>query len=126
MTMYPTSYLEHHADVFAANLLHKHGLTLDQYLASPQRYEFLLQAEFPLLPAQTRVRVCLIREEILREPVEEISRTLDGLPFKSTQRKQRHQKPRRSMAISRLVAKVLNAVATFSGDRAMPKTIKNA
>ncbi|WP_036203984.1 hypothetical protein [Marinobacter sp. MCTG268] len=126
MTMHPTSYLEHHAEVFAANLLHKHGLTLDQYLASPQRYEFLLQAEFPLLPAQTQVRARLIHEEILREPVEEIAKTLDGLPFKSAQPHQRHQKPRRSMAINRLAARALNAVARFSGDRATRKTIRHA
>lgn len=53
MKMYSVAYLEHHADVFAAHLLHKHGLTLDQYLANPEIYARLLHADFPLLPAQT-------------------------------------------------------------------------
>jgi len=80
MPLYQTAYLEHHADVFAANLLHKHGLTLDQYLANPSRYSDLLNAPFPLLPAQTKVRVRRIREEILQEQAEEIVEQLDGLP----------------------------------------------
>ena len=42
--MHPTAYLEHHADVYAAHLMHKHGVTLDQYLADPARYEHLLGA----------------------------------------------------------------------------------
>ena len=64
MTMYPTAYLEYHADVFAAHRLHKQGLTLDQYLADPSRYQDLLTRPFPLLPAQTRVRTRLMAEEI--------------------------------------------------------------
>lgn len=78
--MYSTAYVEYHADQFVAALLHKHGLTLDQYLANPARYQFLLTADFPLLPAQTKVRVRLIREEILQEQAEEIAKELDGMP----------------------------------------------
>ena len=78
--MYPTAYLEHHADVYAAHLMHKHGITLDQYLADPARYEHLLSAPFPLLEDQTRVRVKLIRQEILQEQADEIAQQLDGLP----------------------------------------------
>lgn len=78
--MYPTAYLEHHADVYAAHLVHKHGVALDQYLADPGRYEHLLSAPFPLTPAQTKVRVRLIREEVLQEQAEEIAQQLDGLP----------------------------------------------
>ncbi len=80
MKMHSVAYLEHHADVFAANLLHKHGITLDQYLADPARYQFFLTADFPLLPAQTKVRVRLIREEIMQEQAEEIAKELDGMP----------------------------------------------
>lgn len=80
MSMYSTGYLEHHAEVFATNLLHKHGITLDQYLADPARYQNFLSANFPLLPVQTKVRVRLIREEIMQRRVEEIDKELDGLP----------------------------------------------
>lgn len=80
MKMYSVAYLEHHADVFAAHLLHKHGLTLDQYLADPARYAHLLDADYPLLPAQTKVRVRLIRQEILKAQEEELTLQLDGFP----------------------------------------------
>jgi len=60
---YPTAYLERHAADYAAALMHKHNVTLEQYLAEPTRYEHLLTAPFPLLPAQTRVRVSLINDE---------------------------------------------------------------
>ena len=79
---HPTAYLEHYADMSAANMLYKHGVSLDQYLADPARYEHLLGAPFPLMPAQTTVRVRLIREEILQERAEEITRELDDLPRK--------------------------------------------
>ena len=80
MTMYPTAYLEHHADVFAAHMLHKHGLTLTQYLADPDRYQQLLNRPFPLLPAQTRVRTRFIAEEIQQERAQVIEQELDNLP----------------------------------------------
>lgn len=80
MIMHSTAYLEHHADVYAANLMHKHGVTLDQYLLDPARYEHLLSAPFPLLEDQTKVRVRIIRQEILQEQADEIAQQLDGLP----------------------------------------------
>lgn len=64
MSMHPTAYLEHYADQYANNMLHRHGVTLDQYLADPARYEHLLHQPFPLMPEQTRVRVTLMRAEI--------------------------------------------------------------
>lgn len=79
MAMYPTAYLEHYADKYAANMLYKHGLKLDAYLADPGRYEHLLTAPFPLMPAQTKVRVRLIRAEALQEQAEAIAEKLDGL-----------------------------------------------
>jgi len=98
MTMYSVAYLEHHADVFAANLLHKHSVTLDQYLADPERYAHLLDAEYPLLPAQTKVRVRLIREETLQEQAEEITEQLDGMPRNNVrpfQPLRHHRRPKR-------------------------------
>lgn len=103
--MYPTAYLEHHAEVYAVNLVHKHGVTLDQYLADPSRYEHLLGASFPLTPEQTKVRARLIREEVLQEQAEEIAQQLDGLPRNNVRpfeplRHQRHPK-RRGLASCR-------------------------
>lgn len=80
MVMHPTPYLEHYADIYAANMLYKHGVKLDAYLADPARYEHLLGAPFPLTNKQTTVRVRLIREEVLREQAEEIAEQLDDLP----------------------------------------------
>ena len=99
MTMYPTAYLEHYADKYAANMLYKHGLKLDAYLADPARYEHLLSAPYPLTPAQTKVRVRLIREEILHEQAEEVEQQLNGLPRNNFRpfeplRHQRHPKRR--------------------------------
>lgn len=80
MAMYSNAYLEYHADQFWMNAVYKHGITLDQYLADPDRYTHLLTAVFPLLPAQTKVRVRLIREEVMKEEDEKIAQDLDGLP----------------------------------------------
>ncbi|TBW58528.1 hypothetical protein EZI54_03855 [Marinobacter halodurans] len=80
MVMHPTPYLEHYADIYAANMLYKHGVKLDAYLADPARYEHLLGAPFPLTHKQTTVRVRLIREEVLQEQAEEIAQQLDDLP----------------------------------------------
>lgn len=99
MTMHPTAYLEHHADIYSANMLYKHGVSLDQYLADPARYQHLLTAPFPLLPVQTSVRVRLIRDEALQVRAEEITQELDGLPRNNVRpfeplRHQRHPKRR--------------------------------
>lgn len=97
--MHSTAYLEHYADKYASAMLHKHGVSLDQYLADPARYEHLLGAPFPLLPAQTRVRVRLIREDVLQQQAEEIAQALDNLPRIDVRpfeplRHQRHPKRR--------------------------------
>lgn len=99
MAMHGTAYLEYHAERFAENLMHRHGLNLDQYLADPARYEHLLHAPFPLLLAQTRVRVRLIRQEIQHELNLQIERELDGLPRNNVRpfeplRHKRHPKRR--------------------------------
>ncbi len=78
--MHPTAYLEHYADKYSANMLYKHGVKLDAYLADPARYEHLLGAPFPLMPEQTKVRVRLIREDALQQQADEIAQELDGLP----------------------------------------------
>lgn len=80
MTVYPTAYIEHYADIYAANMLYKHGIKLDAYLADPARYEDKLTADFPLLPEQTSVRVRLIRDEALQDRADQIAKELDGLP----------------------------------------------
>lgn len=67
MTVYPTAYLEYHADQFVNARLDLHGLTLTQYLADPERYEHLLTQPFPLLPRQDAMRTRLYRQEIEAE-----------------------------------------------------------
>ena len=76
MRVHPTAYLEHYADLYADNMLHRHGVTLDQYLADPDRYEHLLHQPFPLMPEQTRVRVTLMRAEIQEQTEQELQSSL--------------------------------------------------
>lgn len=52
---YPDEYIEYHADRYVAHRLHAHGVSLDAYLADPDRYEGLALAPLPLLPAQQAV-----------------------------------------------------------------------
>jgi len=86
--MYPTAYLEHHADQYASAMLYKHGITLDQYLADPARYQELITRPFPLLPAQTRARLRIMQDEqraeareLFREEVErQLEKELDDFP----------------------------------------------
>ncbi|MEX2475038.1 hypothetical protein [Marinobacter sp.] len=98
MPMHPTAYLEHYADIYSANMLYKHGVKLDAYLAEPARYEHLLTAPFPLLPVQTSTRVRLIRDEALqlgpRETDEELGAFLENevRPF---ERLRHHRHPKR-------------------------------
>lgn len=94
--MYPTSYLEHFANLYTNHLLSRHGISLDQYLADPARYEPLLYKPFPLLPEQTRVRVRLIREEIQEQTEDELqgSLTLQNEAFVEPMRHHRHPKRR--------------------------------
>lgn len=49
------AYLNHYADRYVAGRLRAHGVSLDQYLADPQRYEALALEPEPLLPAQQAV-----------------------------------------------------------------------
>lgn len=55
MKTYTDEYLEHFANRYVALYLKGHGITLPQYLAAPERYEHLVFAPLPLLPAQHNV-----------------------------------------------------------------------
>ncbi|WKD29569.1 hypothetical protein NDQ72_06395 [Halomonas sp. KG2] len=55
MNTYTDAYLEYYADRYVALYLKGHGITLQQYLAAPDRYEHLAFAPLPLLPAQNNV-----------------------------------------------------------------------
>lgn len=55
MTTYTDAYLEFYANRYVALYLRGHGITLQQYLAAPDRYEHLAFAPLPLLPAQHNV-----------------------------------------------------------------------
>lgn len=52
MTTYTDAYLEHFASRYVALYLKGHGITLQQYLAAPDRYKHLAFAPLPLLPKQ--------------------------------------------------------------------------
>jgi hypothetical protein len=56
MKTYSDEYLEHYADRYVAMHLRGHGITLEQYLAAPARYEHLALEPFPLLPEQRAVQ----------------------------------------------------------------------
>lgn len=52
MQTYTDEYLEHYAARYVAMYLKGHGITLQQYLVAPERYEYLALEPLPLLPAQ--------------------------------------------------------------------------
>lgn len=56
MKMYSDAYLNHYADRYVAMQLKRHGVTLDQYLADPAKYDHLEFEPFPPLPAQLAVQ----------------------------------------------------------------------
>lgn len=55
MTTYTDEYLEHYADRYMALRLRRHGVSLEDYLADPGRYEPLALEPLPLLPKQRMV-----------------------------------------------------------------------
>lgn len=62
MKTYSDEYLEHYADRYVAMHLKGHGVSLEQYLAEPARYEHLTLEPFPLLPEQRAVQARLDAE----------------------------------------------------------------
>lgn len=55
MRTYSDEYLEYFADKYHTLRLDKHGVSLDEYLASPSKYNHLEDICFPLLPEQITV-----------------------------------------------------------------------
>lgn len=53
--MYPDEYLDHHADEFQRKRIFAHGVTLEQYLSDPARYDHLEFEPEPLLQEQVAV-----------------------------------------------------------------------
>ena len=47
--------LEHHAENYLARRIGAHGITFEQYLTDPKRYDTLALQPEPLLPAQQAV-----------------------------------------------------------------------
>lgn len=74
--LYSVNYLERCADQYAAMRLHAHGVTLDQYLADPARYEHLALEPEPLLPQQRAVQARIDAEEAAAR----LENELDSLP----------------------------------------------
>lgn len=56
MKTYSDNYLNHYADRYVAMRLKLHGVSLEQYLDSPKRYEHLEHQPFPPLAAQLAVQ----------------------------------------------------------------------
>ena len=52
---YSDEYLNYYADRYVAGRLHAHGVSLDDYLADPDRYAALAWEPESLLPAQLAV-----------------------------------------------------------------------
>jgi hypothetical protein len=60
MSMYHPNYISHYAERFIRLGLQSHGVTFEQYLAAPARYEIKYEDQFrPLLPAQRAVQARL-------------------------------------------------------------------
>ena len=51
----PDALLDHHADRFIAQRVGAHGVTFEEYLTDPARYDALALEPEPLLPAQRAV-----------------------------------------------------------------------
>lgn len=62
--MYSVPYLEHYADRYVELHLKGHGISLEQYLANPQRYEHLADEPFPLLPEQRQAQARIDAAEV--------------------------------------------------------------
>jgi len=86
--VYDVHYLQHYADRYVSLRLHAHGVTLEQYLANPDRYEHLQHEPEPLMLTQRMVRdrldaldkavaaegqvADLTRREVDRAPIERL------------------------------------------------------
>lgn len=71
----PDALLDHHADRFIAQRVSAHGVTFEQYLTDPARYDALALEPEPLLPAQ-RAAV----ERWAQEPASVLCDPADGCP----------------------------------------------
>lgn len=77
--MYSPAYLNYHADRFVAMRISAHGVTLEQYLVDPARYEHLATEPEPLLPEQ-RAAAARIEAE---EAEARLGRELQNLPSRN-------------------------------------------
>ena len=94
MQTYSDDYLNHYADRYMAMQLKRHGVTLDQYLANPARYEVLALEPFPALPAQLAVQRQIDAETARQEASIEHLPRRDGV---ATEPLRHHRYPRRSL-----------------------------
>lgn len=67
MKLYSPTYLQRHGDDYVANRISKHGVTLQQYLADPDRYAHLALAHEPLLDRQRAVQEALDAEQSVED-----------------------------------------------------------
>jgi len=90
--MYSDAYLNHYADRFVELRLARHGLSLDQYLANPRRYEPLALEPEDLLPQQQEVAQRLSEAELakLERPLEDMPRR-NGAIVEPLHRRRHHK-----------------------------------
>lgn len=78
MSMYHPNYISHYGERFIRLGLSAHGVTFEQYLAAPERYEIKYEEKCrPLLPAQRAVQA---RLDAISFEVDRAESELDALP----------------------------------------------
>lgn len=75
---YSDEYLNYYADRYVAGRLHAHGVSLDDYLADPDRYAALAWEPESLLPAQLAVAARLAVQWGLDDEHERLSAGLEA------------------------------------------------
>lgn len=94
MKIYSDAYLNHYADQYVAMRLNLHGVTLEQFLAAPERYQHLADEPFPPLPEQLAVQRQIDAEAERQEASIEHLPRRDGVAIEPLRH---HRLPRRSL-----------------------------
>tara|TARA_R110001592_G_scaffold363400_1_gene688169 strand:- start:34092 stop:34421 length:330 start_codon:yes stop_codon:yes gene_type:complete len=97
MSMYHPNYIGHYGERFIRLGLSAHGVSFEQYLAAPERYEIKYENEYrPLLPAQRAVQA---RLDAISFEVDRVAAEVDELPHRNgvaIEPLRHHCRPKRS------------------------------
>jgi len=97
MKLFAPHYIDQFADRFIRLGLSAHGVTFEQYLAAPERYEIKYENEYqPLLPAQRAVQA---RLDAISFEVDRVEAEVDELPHRNgvaIEPLRHHCRPKRS------------------------------